>query len=75
MKREILEIEDCPDCGAKPGEVHADGCDIELCSECGLQKIGCNHKGDKKFHGGLVSIRVQQKRFPLDSSQNLDMQT
>jgi hypothetical protein len=27
----------CPDCDAKPGQLHHDGCDAECCPDCGLQ--------------------------------------
>lgn len=36
------ELKDCHDCNAKPGEPHLDGCDIEICSYCGEQRLGCN---------------------------------
>lgn len=35
----------CHDCGAKPGELHDPGCDMEQCPECGGQLICCGHKG------------------------------
>lgn len=33
----------CGDCGAKFGEQHKAGCDIERCPVCGLQLITCEH--------------------------------
>lgn len=32
----------CPECGAAPGHTHHDGCDVERCSSCGMQRIGCD---------------------------------
>lgn len=40
----------CHDCGARPGEPHKDGCDTEVCSVCGNQRLCCECKGhDKGF--------------------------
>jgi len=36
------KLRDCPDCAAKPGEVHSPNCDVERCSVCGRQKLGCS---------------------------------
>ena len=46
--------ENCPDCGAKLGEVHRDLCDIEICTVCGGQRLscGCEHNGDRETWAG-----------------------
>jgi hypothetical protein len=31
----------CHDCNVKPGSIHHDGCDLEECSNCHNQLIGC----------------------------------
>ena len=44
-------LKNCHDCGAKPGQQHRDGCDVERCSICGRQRISCfcGKKEDKDF--------------------------
>jgi hypothetical protein len=41
MTSSISGLRSCGDCGAKPGELHAQGCDVERCALCGQQVISC----------------------------------
>ena len=36
-----LELAECDDCGAQPGEYHVMGCDRERCPRCGGQLLLC----------------------------------
>lgn len=38
----------CHDCGAKVGEVHHPGCDMEQCPECDEQYFICGCETDEK---------------------------
>jgi len=40
LKR-LGKIRKCGDCGARPGELHVPGCDLERCADCGGQVITC----------------------------------
>jgi len=45
-----MEPTNCHDCNAKPGQPHEPGCDVERCSVCGRQRLGCSCAGhDPQF--------------------------
>ena len=62
-------LRNCPDCGAAPGEKHDSGCDVEMCSVCGCQRIDCGHKEhDRAFSRwtGLWPGEAESKMLGID---------
>ena len=39
------ELKKCQDCATEPFFPHKEGCDTELCSVCGGQRLGCDCEG------------------------------
>jgi hypothetical protein len=50
------DLQNCFDCGAKPGEPHSDNCDTERCSVCGGQKLQCECVGHDKLFARWTGI-------------------
>ena len=46
MRIPAPDLENCPDCNAKPESLHSEGCDVECCADCGGQRIGCDCDGN-----------------------------
>ncbi|MEK6832599.1 MAG: hypothetical protein AABY32_01015 [Nanoarchaeota archaeon] len=89
MRRNYLvPKEKCYDCNVNIGEFHVDGCDIEICPECGGQWISCECEIDEDeripydgyFPGTLEAIECnlysrwdeEKKRWIKCSADDMD---
>ena len=65
----LKDLPNCHDCGAKPGEQHSRGCDVQRCSVCGGQRMCCSCEGhDPEFAKwkGTFPGTVEAKFFGMD---------
>lgn len=51
----------CYDCGIIIGELHVEGCDVESCTECGLQKLSCDcDTAERERWTGIDNVRIRE---------------
>lgn len=46
----MTALKRCHDCHVSPGQAHQRGCDTEMCSVCGNQRIQCDHLASHSHH-------------------------
>jgi len=64
----------CHDCGVKPGEIHELGCDVDICTICHKQVMGCEHQIPGKWDG-LWPGTAQCKELKLICSASSEKST
>lgn len=56
----------CTDCHVLPGQPHDDGCDVARCTECGVQRIGCEHGSQDVGWGQIWTGEYPSSGHPLE---------
>lgn len=64
--------ENCPDCGTGIGMPHQEECDIERCTVCGCQRIGCECDGHDALRSAWTGFFPLRKNFELSLKLSKD---
>lgn len=60
-------IAKCPDCGVLIGQEHVITCGIEICTECGRERIGCECKDHDRWKARWKGVRIKSP-FSIDEA-------
>lgn len=60
----------CPDCGVQVGELHNEGCDIPLCTQCGIQLLQCEEH-QQIGNSSWTGIQFQEEQILAEALQLL----
>lgn len=61
----------CSDCDAEPGQEHFDGCDIERCTDCDLQRLSCECPDHEDYRKEIYSGVAWERTLLLAEENNL----
>lgn len=67
-----MSPEKCHDCGVKPGEIHREGCDWEICHECGKQMLSCDCDVDETKRIPYMTVREIAARIPYYDCEHIE---